>query len=193
MGNQRAMHYNAMQKAKLGWIPPSSVKTYTGGSATYTLTPIENAGADTYAVKIPTGATNRTYWLEFRQPIGFDSPLAAFPNNGAQIRVAYPFESQCSGCDAYSDDTQLVDTTPETSSFTDATLVAGQTFTDPTYGINVTVLSASASTMTVQIGTGAAPPPPPPPPPPLTGTATSVVASANPSITGSTVTFTATV
>jgi len=190
MGNQRAMHYNAMQKSKLGWIPPSSVKTYTGGSATYTLTPIENAGADTYAVKIPTGATNRTYWLEFRQPIGFDSPLASFPNNGAQIRVAYPFESQCSGCDSYSDDTQIVDTTPGTSAFTDATLVAGQTFTDPDYGINVTVLSASASAMTVQIGAGAAPPPPPPP---ITGTSTSVVASANPSIAGSTVTFTATV
>ncbi|HSD00675.1 MAG TPA: Ig-like domain repeat protein [Casimicrobiaceae bacterium] len=192
MGNQRAMHYNAMQKSKLGWIPPSSVKTYTGGSATYTLTPIENAGADTYAVKIPTGATNRTYWLEFRQPIGFDSPLASFPNNGAQIRVAYPFESQCAGCDSYSDDTQIVDTTPGTSAFTDATLVAGQTFTDPDYGINVTVLSASASAMTVQIGAGAAPPPPPPPPP-ITGTSTSVVASANPSIAGATVTFTATV
>ena len=37
---------------------------------------------------VPTGSANRTYWLEFRQPIGFDSALSAFPNNGAQIRVA---------------------------------------------------------------------------------------------------------
>ena len=88
MGNQRAMHYNAMQKSKLGWIPSTTVKTHTGGSATYTLSPLELAGGATYAVKIPTAASNRTYWLEFRQPIGFDSPLSGFPNNGAQIRVA---------------------------------------------------------------------------------------------------------
>ena len=30
-------------------------------------------------LEISTGATNRTYWLEFRQPIGFDSPLASGP------------------------------------------------------------------------------------------------------------------
>ena len=35
MGNQAAMHYNAMQKSLLGWLPASSVITHTGGSATY--------------------------------------------------------------------------------------------------------------------------------------------------------------
>src|SRR5678816_1950940 len=117
MGNQRAMHYNAMQKAKLTWIPSTSVKTHTSGSATYTLSPLEVGGATTYAVKIPAAA-NRTYWLEFRQPIGFNSN---------------------------SDDTELLDMTPSTTPFTDATLPAGQTFSDATYGINVTVLSATAS------------------------------------------------
>jgi len=144
MGNKSAMHYNAMQKAKLSWIPSTSVRTHTGGLATYTLSPLEVAGGSTYAVKIPTGASSRTYWLEFRQPIGFDRALASYPNNGAQVRVAYPFETQCSGCDAYSDDTQLLDMTPGTSSFNDATLPQGQTFSDPAFGINVTVLSATA-------------------------------------------------
>ena len=189
MGNQRPMHYNAMQKSKLGWIPAASVLTHTGGSATYTLAPIENAGASTYAVKIPTGSSTRTYWLEFRQPIGFDSPLASFPNNGAQIRVATPFETQCAGCDAYSDDTQILDMTPGTSTFTDATLVAGQTFSDPNYGINVTVLSASASAMTVQVGTGGAPPPAPGP----GATTTSVSSTPNPAVAGAVATVTATV
>jgi len=31
-----------------------------------------------YAVKIPAAA-NRTYWIEYRQPIGFDSPLSGSP------------------------------------------------------------------------------------------------------------------
>jgi len=191
MGNQRAMHYNAMQKAKLAWIPSTSVKTHTGGSATYTLAPIEAAGATTYAVKIPTAAANRTYWLEFRQPIGFDSPLAAFPNNGAQVRVSYPFETLCGGCDMYSDDTELLDMTPSTSTFNDATLPVGHTFTDATYGVSVTVLAATASALTVQVGMGGAAPPVPPPPPAPTVTTTTITATPNPSFVGNTVIFTA--
>jgi hypothetical protein len=185
MGNQGAMHYNAMQKAKLSWIPSTSVETHGGGSATYTLSPLEVAGGATYAVRIPTGSANRTYWVEFRQPVGFDSPLASLPNNGAQIRVAYPFETLCSGCDAYSDDTQLLDMTPGTSAFTDATLPQGQAFSDPTYGINVTVLSATASALTVQVGTGGS----------LTKTtsSTTVTATPNPSLVGNSVTFAAAV
>jgi hypothetical protein len=187
MGNQSAMHFNAQQKAKLAWVPSSAVRVHSGGSATYTLNPIEVAGGSTYAVKIPTTASNRTYWLEFRQPIGFDGALANYPNNGAQIRVANPFESQCSGCDAYSDDTQLLDMTPATPSFNDAALVAGQTFTDATYGVSITVVSASASALTVQVGTGGQG---------VTGpgaTSTTMTSSPNPSITGANVTFTASV
>jgi len=186
MGNQRAMHYNATQKARLAWIPSGSVKTHTGGAATYTLNPLEVAGGATYAVKIPTGNANRTYWLEYRQPIGFDSPLSAYPNNGAQIRVGSPFETLCSGCDSWSDDTQLLDMTLGTSAFTDAALVSGQTFSDATYGINVTVVSASASALTVQVSTGGAPPP-------IAVTSTAVTASPNPSVVGTVVTFTASV
>jgi hypothetical protein len=186
MGNQRAMHYNATQKARLAWIPSGSVKTHTGGAATYTLSPLEVAGGATYAVKIPTGSANRTYWLEYRQPIGFDSPLSAYPNNGAQIRVASPFETLCSGCDSWSDDTQLLDMTMGTSAFTDAALVSGQTFSDATYGINVTVVSASASALTVQVSIGGAPPP-------IAATSTALTASPNPSVVGTAVTFTASV
>jgi len=187
MGNQRAMHYNAMQKAKLAWIPSTSVKTHTTGSATYTLSPLEVGGATTYAVKI-SAASNRTYWLEFRQPIGFDSPLASFPNSGAQIRVSYPFETLCAGCNSNSDDTELLDMTPSTTPFTDSTLPVGQTFSDTTYGINVTVLAATASALTVQVGTGGAAPPPAP-----TATTTSLSATPNPSTAGAAVTMTASV
>jgi hypothetical protein len=187
MGNQRAMHYNAMQKSKVAWIASTAVKTHAGGSATYTLSPLEIAGGATYAVKIPTTATNRTYWLEFRQPIGFDSPLSAFPNNGVQIRVSAPFETYCSGCDIWSDDTELVDMTPATSAFTDATLVSGHVFSDPIGGINVTVLSATASALTVQVATGGATTPS------KSTTTTIIAATPNPSTTGALITFTGTV
>src|SRR5262249_44061143 len=128
MGNQRPMHFAAFQKNILGYIP-GGVANHAGGTATYTLGPIELAGQAQYAIRIPTGSANRTYWVEFRQPIGFDSALSSFPNLGAQIRVAAPFEIACNGC---SDDTQFLDTTPATGSFTDGALLNGQTYTDST-------------------------------------------------------------
>ena len=185
MGNQRAMHYNAAQKAELAWIPPASVRTHAGGSVTYTLTPLEIGGGATYAVEIPTASANRTYWLEFRQPIGFDAPLSMYPSNGAEIRVSSPFETLCSGCDSWSNDTQMLDMTPGTPAFTDGTLPVGQTFSDPTYGVSVKVLSASASALTVQVATGGATT--------ITSSSTMLTSALNPSFVGNSVTFSAAV
>ncbi|HXX86593.1 MAG TPA: Ig-like domain repeat protein, partial [Casimicrobiaceae bacterium] len=186
MGNNslagQQMHFNAAQKAALNWIPGSSVKTHSSGTVTYTLSPLESPGQSTYAVKIPVAAdTNRTYWIEYRQPIGFDSGLAFYPNNGAQIRVASPFDYPCSGCGG--DDTELLDMTPGSSGgFYDATLVAGQTYTDSSYGVNVTVNSATASALTVTVAMSGG-----------TATTTTLASSVNPSVVGASVSFTATV
>ena len=179
MGNQRAMHFNSAQKSLLNWIPASSVKTHTSGSVNYTLDPIESPGGSVYAIKIPTASASRTYWVEFRQPLGFDAPLAGYPTNGAQIRVASPFEWS-SG----SDDTEILDMTPGTpGGLGDAALVVGQSYLDSTYGINVIVTGASASALTVSVttaGGGGA-------------TTTTLASSSNPSTVGANVTFTATV
>ena len=178
MGNQRAMHFNAAQKSLLNWIPSSSVKTHTSGSASYTLNPIESPGGSVYAIKIPTAKASRTYWVEFRQPLGFDAPLASYPNNGAQIRVASPFEWS-SGVD----DTEIVDMTPGTpGTFTDSALLVGQSYVDSTYGINIIVTGASASALTVSVTTASG-----------AVTTTTLASSANPSTIGTNVAFTATI
>ena len=178
--NNEQMHFNAAQKSILHWLPASTVVTHTSGTATYTLSPLESAGQATYAVKIPVANdSNRTYWIEYRQPIGFDSGIAAYPNNGAQIRVASPFDYPCSGCGG--DDTELLDMTPTSSGgFYDAALIAGQTYTDSTNGISVTVNSATASALSITVSMGGA-------------TTTALTSSANPSQVGASVTFTATV
>ncbi len=179
MGNISAMHFNAAQKSILNWLPTGSVRTHAGGSATYTLTPLESSGGATYAVKVPTTA-NRTYWIEFRQPIGFDGGMSSYPNNGAQIRVAYPFESACGGC---VDDTELLDMTPVTAnSFGDAALLAGQSYTDIANNITMSVLSASPTALSVQINASG-----------VTASSTTLASSPNPSVVGAGVIFTATV
>lgn len=184
MGNSTAMHFDAAQKSLLGWIAPATVKTHSSGSGTYVLTPLETAGGAVYAVKIPA-ATKRTYWLEYRQPIGYDAPLASYANNGVQVRVASPFETLCSGCDAYSDDTQLLDFTTGTTSFADGTLTVGNSYTDPDYGFTINVISATPTALTVQVsGPGATT---------ATATTTGLSSSLNPSTAGAAVTLTASV
>jgi hypothetical protein len=177
MGNQQAMHYNSAQKAKLGWLPSSSVDTHNGGTVNYTLTPIETAGGTTYAVKI-AAASNRTYWIEYRQPLGFDVNLASYPNNGVEVRLSSPFQAG-SG----TDDTELLDMSPGSAGgFGDATLLVGHSYTDSTYGITISVLSAYATAATVQVSS-----------PSLTATSTGLASSLDPANVGSSVTFTATV
>jgi Bacterial Ig-like domain (group 3) len=188
MGNISSMHFNTVQKAKLGWIPASSVKTQGSGFHQYTLDALELAGGTTYAVTIPTPNANRTYWIEYRQPLGFDAGLSAANANGAQIRVANPFET-CTGCQFFfgfniSDDTELLDMTAGATpgNFGDARLAVGSTFTDSTYGISVTVASANATQLVLNVST-----------PGGSATTTSLVSSLNPSIAGNSVTFTASV
>ncbi|MGH3521901.1 MAG: Ig-like domain repeat protein, partial [Mycobacterium sp.] len=172
-------HFNAAQKSILNWIPTTSVKTHNGGTASYALSPIESPGGASYAVKIPAAA-NRIYWIEYRQPLGFDNGLAAYPNNGAQIRVASPFANICAGC---ADDTELLDMTPATGTFNDAALVAGQSYVDSTYGITITVGSASPTALNVTVASGSV----------SQSTTTTIASSPNPSGSGTSATFTATV
>jgi hypothetical protein len=177
MGNVRSMHFNSMQKSVLNWIPATSIKTHSSGTATYTLSPIESPGQSTYAVKIPASST-RTYWIEFRQPIGFDAGLSSLPNLGAQVRVSSPFDYTCTNCGG--DDTEFLDMKPSTSGNSDGTLLAGQSYTDTSKGVNINVLSADTTSMTVQVTIGAV-------------TTTALASSVNPSALATSVTFTATV
>ena len=184
MGNQNPGHFNAAQKDILGWFAASQVKTHASGTTTYTLSPIETGGLPAYAVRIPTSNANRTYWLEYRQPVGtFDTFItgASYPNNGVQIRIEYPFE-KTSG----SDDTEILDMTPATGSFGDAALLVGAApFVDPSTNVSINVVSATPGAtgqILVQVSTSAGTP-----------TTTTLTSSNNPSNPGSSVTFTATV
>jgi hypothetical protein len=185
MGNAHAGHFNAMQKSYLGWITAPTVKTHASGTATYTLNPIETGGGSTYAVKVPTANAKRTYWLEYRQPIGYDGMWTGWASNGVQIRVANPFETYCGGCDSWSDDTELLDATPATSTFNDAALLVGGTYTDPNYPVTINVISGTPTALTVQVITGGGGG--------AGATVTSLASSAHPLAVGARVTFTATV
>jgi uncharacterized protein (TIGR03437 family) len=77
-------HFNASDKNILGWLSPQIVSS-TGA---YAITPYEVTGAGTKSLEIelPFPLNSDAFYIEFRQPIGFDSYFAAF---GAGATQAY--------------------------------------------------------------------------------------------------------
>lgn len=154
MGNLEG-HYNAFQKERLGWIP--SLATVSG-SGRYTLSPYEN-GTGTRALKIPRGLNasgqQTWYYLEYRQPVGFDAVLGYYGtlSKGVLVRT---------GTSGDADSTYLLDMTPnsDTSSgfvdLWDSALMAGRSYTDAGSNINVNVISNDAVGAIVDITVGSA-------------------------------------
>ena len=151
MGNSQARHFPAYMKNNLGYFPAGTVATHSSGSTTYTLSPIEVAGGALYAVKVPIAETGRTYWLESRQPIGFDSTMSGNPIHGTLMRLG-------PGYPAYSCNTCLLDMTPEVDQFGNAALAVGESYFDAESELRITTLSEDGTSLVVQVEIGAAPP-----------------------------------
>ena len=147
MGNSRAGHVGVEMKSQLSYLPAGTSVTHTAGTATYNLSPIEVSGGGTYGVKVQT-TSNRTYWLEYRQAVGFDSFLSSNTNvlNGNLVILTYPSEYPCFSC--------LLDMTPATAGFSDGAIVVGQSWTDPVSGVTISALSKTATTLAVRVSMG---------------------------------------
>lgn len=157
MGWSVSAHFNAFQKERLGWLnagvsPPITTVPALAGTATYSIAPLENARDGTSrALKIPRGtscsASNDWFYVEARQPKGFDSYLASYANVISGVLI-----HKVTGGSA---DGYLLDMTPATSSFSDAALVAGQSFTDPQSGIKIMPVSVGSGGATINVTFGA--------------------------------------
>jgi PKD repeat protein len=146
MGNSRAAHFNAYQKSTIDWMPAGSIATHASGAADYDLSPLEGT-TGTRAVKIPV--TGRNYWLEWRQPTGFDSGIGTGGTGGPLLHVG---PSSVGGSD-------LLDGTPATAgTFSDAAIPVGQSFVDSVANLIVTAVSKTASTLRVHVQFGITPP-----------------------------------
>ena len=144
MGRARG-HYSAFMKERLGWlgVGTSPVMTTVQSSGSYMLEPFESPSAGgAKALKIlkavdPITGKRTWYFVEFRQPTGFDSFLAGYANIIAGVVVRTGSES--SGNSSY-----LLDMTPETSSWNDPALAVGKTFADASAGLTLRTLSTSS-------------------------------------------------
>lgn len=158
----------AFRKVGYGFLPAASTATATQ-TGTYQLASSSLSGAGVRSLRVQRG-TNDYWYLELRSPVGqFDDFLAGDPAvTGVGIRQAGGYGTGVR--------TKLIDTTPATTTYADAPLQTGQTFTDPGTGIAFAVQSLALGIATVDVtipGTTPAPPPETtPPPPPAGGTTT---------------------
>ena len=172
MGSASTYHHNNWHRAQFGWLAPTTVTT----SGTYSLAPAESTStAVPRLLRIPRG--DGTFLnLELRQPGGtfetFSSASAVA--NGVSVRIAPELTSLVQS--------QLLDATPGTATYSDSALAAGLSLTDTVANVTITTVSASPAGASVSIQFGGAPPPPPADTTPPTGPS-SLSASATSSAT----------
>ncbi|WP_440878571.1 Ig-like domain-containing protein [Vibrio natriegens] len=150
-------HFNAFNKDSLGWFSTDSssiagkiVEATTDGS--YVLEPYEVTPAgEAKAVKIQRGVDATSgqklwYYLEYRQPTGFDSYLGSYPalTSGVTMRL---------GTESDMNSSQLIDLTPasQITDWNDSALSVGSSYTDADAGITITTEWADSSGASVHV------------------------------------------
>jgi hypothetical protein len=125
-------HFNAAQKERLGWLgygasPPITTVQSTG---VYTIDPYESMGSAPKALKVLSSAGD-WYYVEYRQPIGFDASTVTGNLNVRNGVVVHLMD----GTNA--NGIYLLDMTPATSAWTDPALGVNQSFVDVAGGITI--------------------------------------------------------
>jgi hypothetical protein len=157
MGLPSTGHFNTFQKERLGWLANiATVQT----SGTYVLDSLEGpANVNPQALKIlkstdPVTGKRNWYYVEYRQPKGFDSFLSTNSNvrNGVLIHT---------GSESTGNSSNLLDMTPQTDTWTDSALSVGQSFSDLNAGVTITPLwtNGSGTAVSVTFDSGPAPQP----------------------------------
>jgi Gametolysin peptidase M11/NPCBM-associated, NEW3 domain of alpha-galactosidase len=145
--------YNAFQKERLGWInygasPPVTAVNVSGS---YVIDPYETTGTSSEALKIlksadPTTGLRTWYYLEYRQPLGWDQVLLNYAAGNNDFTTGVLVST---GTESTPNSSDLLDMTPNSWGF--AALAPGQTFTDPDAGVTIITESTSSTGASVQV------------------------------------------
>jgi putative cell wall-binding protein len=138
-----SVHFNHYHRRQLGFLGSADQQTATA-SGSYTIgVASHTSSAGPKIVRVARGDGTFVY-LETRRTFGLFESFSSGSNVtlGVTIRI---------GPDTARTQTKLVDTTPATTSFSDAALVVGRSFTDPASKVTVTTTAVTASGSTVTI------------------------------------------
>lgn len=148
-----AGHYNAFQKERLGWLGYGSSPAITQalGSGVFELDPFSVTGTRPKALKllkstnVTTGAKTY-YYLEYRQPMGFDSVFSRITSNNLARGIVVHTGSTATG-----NSSQLLNMNPANTSWYQAALNPGQSFEDPTAGVGFRLRDATSGGATLEV------------------------------------------
>lgn len=168
MGWGSGTHFNAFQKERLGWLNygTSPAINTVAISGDYTIAPFEFRGTtpetNVKALKIlkstQTDGSKNYYYLEFRQPLGYDAPLGSCGTSCDFTRgLLIHTGNSVNGNSSY-----ILDPSPDTTNPAYIALLPGQVFKDPNApngGVTITTNSVSTSGASVSIRFGNTPPP----------------------------------
>ncbi len=144
-------HYDAVSKEFLGWVAPASVQT----TGIYNLAPFEATSESLpLALKISLpidlyGPDKDVFYVEYRQPIGFDSYLPGQKSAFSQVYSGVVLHAPLAN--SYK---EILNMNPASYSSTGPdtpALVTGQRYTDFANRFAVTTLSASAASAQLAI------------------------------------------
>lgn len=151
-------HVNAYQKAAQGWFGGCNNVTATA-NGTFAIVPTETASNAIQSLRIPmaaslcpSGMTSCYYLVEYRQPLGvieggYSSTASVF--NGVLIHVAPAVSFAGTGTSPLKSP-YLLDMKQSTTTFSDAALAVGQTFTDPN-GVSIKLASRTSASAVVEV------------------------------------------
>jgi hypothetical protein len=146
-------HYDAFQKERLGWVnygvsPPV---TTVEASGTYAIDPYETTGNNPKVLKLlqsidPTTGLKTWYYIEYRQPLGFDQALLDYASGNNNFTQGVLVNL---GTDSTPNSSELLDMTPNNWGY--AALLPGQSFTDPNAGVAISTGWANATNAGVSV------------------------------------------
>jgi hypothetical protein len=134
-----AAHFTGYRKDLLGWLG-SRKRVMTTTSSTFTLPPFEKPSSlPNVVVAQSNRVTGRSYWLEYRRPVGMDARLPSGATGGVLVHLQEP------GRPGW-----LLDGTPGDGTFTTAVIKAGRSWTAPDYvKISVGSITSTGARVTV--------------------------------------------
>jgi len=149
MGNAWGNHHtHTQQLAQMGWASGAELVTATT-TGDYNLGSAESSASPVKALRVSRGDGTYLYF-ELRQSFGayFDAFAGSDPVvNGVSVRYSNDWNTIVQS--------KLIDTTPTTTTFNDAALAVGSSFTDPVSGVTVTTVSIAAGNAVVHLDWGA--------------------------------------
>ncbi|MGR8981716.1 MAG: NEW3 domain-containing protein, partial [Gammaproteobacteria bacterium] len=155
-------HFNAFQKERLGWLnannSPDILTVTTDG--TYNLEAYESMGTGPKALKIlkstdPNTGKRTWYYIESRQPIGFDAFLSTdwYVSSYTNVPDGVLLHT---GTESNGNSSNMLNLRPDTATMWDPALVTGESFNDTDAGVTMTTewVTGTGAAVSVFFGKG---------------------------------------